>query len=166
MRILLVLAIVCFAISGFASAELTYSYSDAKYVYCSTQGHGSIIDLQNTDLTQDGSSAIRIGYKSCAPHSQVTWDQKNYPVNVKISLHGQYKVPTPDLAISGTQFDTNVSTSDVFNGVNGLEVEISFGHSIFIPSHYASGVVNGNSGECFFIKTIETDGLPFSLQCN
>lgn len=67
--------------------------ADAKYAYCSTQGYGSVIDFQGTDLSKNGSGIARIGRKSCA-------------------------------------------------------------------------LGNNFSGGCFFLKTLETDGLPFVHPCD
>jgi hypothetical protein len=144
-----VLMTPCFA---WASAQLAWSYSEAKYAYCSTQGYGSIVDFGGTDISKPGYGTARIGAKTCEKGSAITWSPKTAQFTVTYA-NGK----TPQIEFTGTDFSTYVHSSDYGSGLN----------RVYGQPAPAFGDIVGNSGGCFFITTLDTDGIKyFVYPCN
>lgn len=154
--------------SLFAAAEQVYRFEDAQFLYCHTQSFGSVVDLRQVDLTKEGDYEILIGTKSCKKNSTINWEGGPAIATITHVMDTRYKILTPQLVVKNIQDITDmveVSTSGYYHGLAALWVGGPF-DGRWIYGNPASGTIRHNSGECFFIKTLETDGLPFTRRCD
>lgn len=120
-------------------ARVVTSYQEATHLVCDLQGLITVVDFQGLNLSRNGSSNTKIGYRDC--EGQVSWYEGEYPVSVT------YQGSFPQLSFTTLGAD-RVQTWDTGSGLD-----------LNSYARPAFGVIGGNSGECYFTKSTAVKGL-------
>ena len=121
------------------------SYAAGKYAFCSTQGHGVMLDLTGVNLTQNGTGTAILGTKLCGSPNSITWSGQNVLASVVI-VNG-----LPQVSFPNSTFSDYIRPNGSQSGLLGYAG--------------APALLNGNSGECFFLSNEGTQNLPFAFAC-
>lgn len=126
-------------------AILARNYTDAKYAFCETQGRATLLYFNGFSFEVEGSGSAKIARKNCGAVQPLKWEATERAFKV-ILKNGKPQVSFPQTAYS--------DRIEPYSYQSGLE-----------GASGAYSIIGGNSGECFFLKSEDILGVPFTYEC-
>ncbi|MGE4130286.1 MAG: hypothetical protein AB7F86_01540 [Bdellovibrionales bacterium] len=119
-------------------AKIAEQYTQARYAICNAQGNIWVMDLTQVQLTANGAGRMKITSQTCSEAQPRPWVDGTF--RVEVTLRAGY----PQMKSLDTGFGRD--GIETWDSGTGLQTS-GFPRS-------AMGVINGNSGPCYFLENV------------